>query len=115
MLLGFGIKILYAFLFQERDLLPPSIHKIFMNPMLIHIGAELIPGLYVVADWLTGFEQTDSNVNNSVHVYPGQHVCKNEQGHSLWHEVSANGLMDLVYICDFTAGLFKLHNYPEGI
>lgn len=39
MALGFGIKILFAFLYQERDLLPPSIHKIFDNPILIRIGA----------------------------------------------------------------------------
>lgn len=73
---GFGIKILYAFLYQERDLLPPWLHKIFYHPIMIRIGGHLIPFVNDLADSLTGFEQTDFNLNNSMYVYPGQQFCK---------------------------------------
>ena len=74
--LGFGVKILYAFLYQEQALLPKSIHAIFDQSYMIWIGGFFAPEVNELADWLTGFKQTDDDVNNSVHLYPGQHHCK---------------------------------------
>lgn len=69
---------------------------------MIHVGAFLVPFVNDIADGLTGFKQTDSNVNESFGVYPGHEFCKRDQAHSLWHEVAANGLVDLIYLCDYT-------------
>lgn len=30
-------------------------------------------------------------------LYPGQEHCKYEQAHSIWHEVQASALVDLLY------------------
>lgn len=60
-----------------------------------------------VADLFTMFPQTDTDVNRSVNVYPGQATCKYQQGHSIWHEMSSNGLLDLVYLCDYIHSLTK--------
>lgn len=94
---------IYAFLFQE--------HKIpikFMNsPTAIWLGGHNIANMNAVADWLTGFKQSDEDVNKSTFlVYPGQEQCKLQQGHSIWHETSANGLLDLVWLCDFVSGSY---------
>ena len=80
---------------------------------MIAIGAFFIPEVNQLADWFTGFKQTDANLNNSVHVYPGEHYCKYDQGHSLWHEVSSNGLLDLIYLCDYTHSLIKTYTYTR--
>ena len=98
---GVLVKIIYAFLFQEQFLNVPG----FQTPLAIQIGAVLVPWATALADNLTGFTQTDQLVNDSVNVYPGQPHCKSDQGHSIWHEVSANGLLDLVYLCDYVNSL----------
>lgn len=33
-------------------------------------------------------------------MYPGHSFCKYDMTHSLWHEVSANALPDLIFMCD---------------
>ena len=103
---GVIIKILFAFLYQEKEL-PGFITGFFDRPVMIRIGAWLIPFVNGLADALTGFKQTDHDVNHSIDVYPGHSFCKNDQPHSIWHEVSANGLLDLVYLCDHTKYLMQ--------
>lgn len=65
------------------------------------VGGFLIQYINGIADAITGFHQTDENVNKSVNVYPGQEHCKYDQGHSIWHEVSANFLVDIMYLSDY--------------
>lgn len=91
------VKLLYAFLYQGQFLPVPG----FKSHLFIWIGGFIIPFVNSFADSLTEFRQTDDNVNNSRNLYPGQSFCKHDQGHSIWHEVSANGLLDLIYFCDY--------------
>jgi len=96
MFTGTMIKLIYAFLYQEKHLKVPGFNSAFM----IDVGGHHVSFVNSLADLFTGFAQTDSDVNDSVNLYPGQATCKYQQGHSIWHEVSANGLLDLVYLCD---------------
>lgn len=98
---GVLLKLIFAFVFQEKFLPIPG----FETHPAILIGGSLIPYLNGIADSLTGFQQTDANVNESQFVYPGQAKCKHDQGHSIWHEVSANGLLDLMFFCDHMSQL----------
>ena len=50
---------------------------------------------------LSGFKHTDFNLENSIHVYPGDSTCRVEQPHSKWHEESASLLLDLVFLVDY--------------
>lgn len=100
---GVLVKIMYAFAFQEHYLHIPG----FKTETMIKWGGKHVHVINSLADSLTGFAQTDGNVNMSQNVYPGADICNYEQGHSIWHEVSANGLLDLVYFSDFINGLFK--------
>ena len=59
------------------------------------------PLVSLLADSLTWFEQSDPRVTFSYSVYPGQSKCKYEQPHSIWHEMSANGLLDIIYLANF--------------
>lgn len=106
--IGVIIKIVYAFLYQERQL-PSFITSFFDHQFMIRLGARAIPFVNFSADLLTGFKQTDHEVNGSYDVYPGQSFCKMDQAHSIWHEVSANGLLDLVYLCDHTKYLMQAY------
>jgi len=95
--IGVIIKLLFAFLFQEKVI--PL--KLFKEPWVISLGGHSIQNINGIADDFTGFEQSDWNTVHSKNLYPGQDTCKYQQGHSVWHEVSANGLLDLVYLCDY--------------
>lgn len=99
--MGTVIKIGYAFVFQQQFGYIPGTET---KPAL-YIGGHSIPVVNFIADILTGFEQTDHDVNNSKNLYPGQKHCKYDQGHSIWHEQSANGIVDIMYLCDFVNSL----------
>jgi len=45
--------------------------------------------------------QTDENVVKSKNVYPGDDQCRGYSPHALWHEESANGLLEIVFLGDF--------------
>lgn len=60
-----------------------------------------IPTVNMIADQLTGFKQTSPELNWSYSLYPAHSYCKYEGSHAVWHEVSANGLVDLIYLCDY--------------
>jgi len=94
---GVIIKLLYAFSFQEK-VIP---WEFFKKPFVIKLGGHNIKNVNEIADALTGFEQSDWNTIHSKDLYPGQDTCKYQQGHSIWHEVAANGLLDLVFLCDY--------------
>ena len=95
-LIGVLVKLGYAFAYQEQFVKIPG----FQTQPVINVGGYAVSIVNGFADSLTGFKQTDYNVNESTNLYPGQSFCKHDQGHSIWHEVSANGLLDLVYLCD---------------
>ena len=104
---GVVIKIIYAFLWQEKYLAVPGIN----SPVGILIGATGLPWANAVSDALSGFAVTDYNVPASSGVYPGEEKCKWEQAHSIWHEMSANGFMDLVLMCDYINKMTVFHYY----
>jgi len=59
--------------------------------------------------------QTDENVVKSKNVYPGDEQCRGYSPHALWHEESANGLLEIVFLGDFMNKILsktKLEN-PE--
>lgn len=73
-LVGVLIKLVYAFAFQEQYLPIPG----FQTHPLIYAGGFMIPTVFAIADTFTGFMQTDSNVNNSINLYPGHSHCKHD-------------------------------------
>lgn len=107
---GTLIKLIFAFLYQEKYVKVPG----FKLPLTIQIGGHMISVINYIADVLTMFPQTDENVNKSEDLYPGQATCKYQQGHSIWHEMSANGLLDLVYLCDYIHALTVTHENPKN-
>eukprot|EP00462_Mataza_sp_D1_P019372 CAMPEP_0175127334 /NCGR_PEP_ID=MMETSP0087-20121206/4333_1 /TAXON_ID=136419 /ORGANISM="Unknown Unknown, Strain D1" /LENGTH=415 /DNA_ID=CAMNT_0016409309 /DNA_START=128 /DNA_END=1375 /DNA_ORIENTATION=- len=100
---GTVTKLMYAFLWQENVFPWP----LFKKPEVNKIGAALMPWVNKFANFLTGFVHTDSDFQNAKNVYPGDSKCRVEQPHSKWHEESANGLLDLVFLCDYIAMLTK--------
>lgn len=65
-------KILYAFIFQQQFGYIPGTDT---KPAL-YVGGKSIRIVNFIADLLTGFSQTDSDVNTSHNLYPGQKHCK---------------------------------------
>lgn len=88
-------KFLYAFLWQEQTLPVP----IFLEDGPNRVGAEILPTLVSLFNFISGFEHTDQNVQASRNVYPGDETCR-LQPHAKWHEVSSNGLLDLAFTVD---------------
>jgi len=51
--------------------------------------------------------QTDQNVVDSKNVYPGDTMCRGYSPHALWHEESANGLLEIVWLGDYMNKILK--------
>lgn len=65
-----------------------------------------------IMSWGTALDkipQTDENVVKSDHVYPGSNFCNSDSPHALWHEMSAQALMDLVFFVDEIDGVLRDH------
>jgi hypothetical protein len=43
----------------------------------------------------------------SINVYPGDAKCRAEQPHSIWHEQSGNGLVDLALVANYADQIFR--------
>jgi hypothetical protein len=96
--LGTVLKLLWAFTWQEGIFKYPFLYNAEWNVF----GALLIPSVNNLANKWTGFAHPDDTIQKSESVYPGQEWCKvkNTAPHAKWHEISANGLMDLGYLAD---------------
>jgi len=100
---GTLIKLLYAFVWQERVFPNPF----FLKPGVNELGATLMPVVNSLANTITGFKHYDAEIQASKNIYPGDTFCRVNQSHSKWHEQSANGLLDLVYMADKIKGVIK--------
>lgn len=49
---------------------------------------------------LSGFAETDESIVDSFNVYPGDKFCKSYSPHAIWHEESANRLLELVFVAN---------------
>jgi len=69
------------------------------------IGAYMTGVVNRLANAMTGFNraQSDPDFQKSHRVYPGDWWCSIDQPHSKWHEVSANALVDVMFLGDSTA------------
>jgi hypothetical protein len=95
--IGTLIKIGYAFMWQEF-FIPLNL---LYNEITLPIAAKLLPDVNDLANKISGVPQTDVNVNTSKNVYPGDAQCRGYSPHALWHEASANGLLEIVFLCDY--------------
>jgi hypothetical protein len=46
-------------------------------------------------------------VTNAHNLYPGDAHCRTHSPHALWHEESANGLLEIVFLADYVHGLLS--------
>ena len=93
--LGTAFKLLYSFLWQEQVIQLPS----FLDEGPNKVGADIMPTLMSLFNFITGYNHVDQQFQNAEDVYPGDKTCR-LQPHAKWHEVSANGLMDLAFFVD---------------
>jgi len=96
--LGTLVKLLYAFIWQEQTFVYKGMYDATWNLF----GKILIPTVNSLANKLTGFDHPDASIQAGDDIYPGQAYCgvKSTAPHAKWHEMSANGLMDLAYLAD---------------
>jgi len=104
------IKLLYATMWQEH-LIP--LLKLY-NPFDITIGGKLLPYVNRLADHISGIPQTDAAVSSSKNVYPGDSTCRSAQAHSIWHEESSSGLLELVFLADFLNKVLTKKPTPQS-
>lgn len=64
-----------------------------------------MPHFNAVSTKISGFAETDDAVVHAKNLYPGDSHCRTHSPHSLWHEESANGLLEIVFLCDFVHGI----------
>ena len=97
MFTGMIMKIIYAFQWQEFFFPRP-----FMYTAVPHFfGAWTLPMFNFKASLISGIPQTDKYMNWSKNLYPGDKFCRRTSPHAFWHEESANGLVEIVFMTDF--------------
>lgn len=100
-------KILYAFLWQEHYIPDHFLTKYLWE---INLGAHILPIVNLFASSLSGFPQTDSSINWTTNVYPGDKYCNAYSPHAMWHEESADGLLEIVFLANSINGILKKNN-----
>ena len=101
---GMLMKLIYAFLWQEHFIPMPSVYK---HQSAIRLGAWLLPHWNALSTSISGFAQTDKDVVSAKNVYPGDSYCQGYSPHAIWHEESANGLLELVFMADAVNGVLS--------
>jgi len=97
-------KFLYAILWQEEIIQA----KFLLDPWVNRLGADLMPEINRLADFLTGFGDTDAKVKScAADVYPGAGWCREKIPHAKWHETTANAFVDLISLGEYIGGLYK--------
>mgnify|MGYP006117485617 CR=1 FL=1 len=73
-----------------------------------------MPKFNAWADSISGFKPTSEAVRNAKNVYPGDSYCRLHQAHAIWHEESANGLLDIVFLADYINHVLSKATYKFG-
>ena len=94
---GMLMKIMYAFVWQEHMIPLPNLYK---HSLSLKLGAWFLPHWNSLSSKLSGFPQTDPAVNAAKAVYPGDGYCQGYSPHAIWHEESASGLLEIVFLAD---------------
>ena len=89
------------FIWQEEFMTP----KWALKKVPLVLGADVTPEIEHLGSLLDGFPQTSDYVVQGKSLYPGSHHCDRTSPHALWHQSSADGLFDLVLLCDYVYGL----------
>jgi len=98
MFAGMLMKILYAFMWQEFFIPLTFLY----HPVPNEVGAMFLPYWNAMSAEISGIPQTDAAVNHAKRgVYPGDMKCRGRSPHALWHEESANGLLEIAFVADF--------------
>ena len=102
---GTGLKLLWAFVWQERVTAGAGYLD---NADVNELGGLAMPYVNMLANAMTGFKHSDSEVQHCKDVYPGDAQCRvGPSPHAKWHEASGNGLLDLVLLADDVNGLLR--------
>jgi hypothetical protein len=107
--LGVLLKIGYAMAWQEELFVGPWLPSSGANK----IGAWLMPFVNALADKMTTYRHS-LTVKTGLHVYPDCERCRSQEPHSKWHEESAVGLTDLVYLTDDIDALLRGGTLVDG-
>ena len=102
---GTGVKLLWAFVWQERVTQGDR----YLNDADVNeLGGLAMPYVNMLANAMTGFKHTDGEVQHCKDVYPGDQQCRvGPSPHAKWHEASGNGLLDLILLADDFNGLLR--------
>ena len=96
MFAGLYMKLIFAFLYQELFVPADWMHGYYG----MHFGVFIMPIFNEISNMVSGITQTDPQVGSSYDLYPGHSTCKYSSPHALWHEESANGFVELLFIAD---------------
>jgi hypothetical protein len=101
--MGALMKMVYAFYWQENIIDGTHLDDVEK----IQVGAEMLPVFNALANSVTGFTHVDAEFQQSLNVYPGDAKCRAEQPHSIWHEQSGNGLVDLALVANYADQIIR--------
>jgi len=75
--------------------------------MGVQVGGYGVPFVNLASDLVSGQTQTDLGVQFGKNVYPGDSTCRWSSMHAIWHEMSANALLEIVMLADYANYVMK--------
>jgi len=100
-IIGVIVKLSYGVIFQEE-----LIRSDFLtSEKITYMATLLMPIFNKFSNFLTGYDHYtyifDQLQQKSRDVYPGRKICGGKRfSHNIWHEQTANALVDLFYLAD---------------
>ena len=98
-IIGVLSGIVYATLFQETVIPLPCMSGPIFNTT--RLGAWKTPMVNFVLELFTGNTNPIQNAYNGEEEYPGAKFCNRDSPHALWHQLSADALVDLFVAVDY--------------
>jgi hypothetical protein len=117
-----GIKLLYAFIWQESVIKVPLIFL----PETLLLGSKLVPIVNGIGNMFNSYQYFEQSFQvkqktlpylsfvyhintfqDGVNVYPADYRCNRNHPHAMWHAQSSVGLLDIIYLADYVNGITK--------
>merc|ERR1711918_222928 len=100
-LTGVIIKMMWAYVWQEQAFVRPG--SWVYTPTAMWFLDMLTPHINFFASMLSMFPQ-DETMLIGRGAYPGSSYCNWHSPHALWHEQSANGFLEVIFLADYLTG-----------
>jgi len=105
-LLSTGLKLIYAFLWQEQFLVNDPI---WLQPSTNEVGAAFLPVINQAMNGYNSWNYSDTEMQLGINMYPGEAWCNPLIPHAKWHLQTGIALTDFTFLSDELYRIFSTY------